>query len=171
MAKRKMSAYQLFATSFLRARGRPGMKPAQMRELMREAANAWRRARRGENPFPGLDADMDMAGTEDGLEFAGEGHIEHLFCPVCGEALEVPQAAVGRIGSCGACGSEFEVLEVEPNPNKLRQQARHETRLAWSRGMGDVNRELKQTGSPGYYMARHAHRRLMRGKPYAGYGR
>ena len=110
MTKRKMSAYQLFATSFLRARSQPGMRPAQMQELMREAGRAWQRAQRGHNPFPELNLHIDMVDGSHDFEGAGDDHVEHLPCPECGELLEIPAAAVGQIGRCSACGGEFEVV-------------------------------------------------------------
>ncbi len=110
MPKRKMSTYQLFAASFLRARSKPGMTKQQLQELMKEAGRAWQRARRGQNPFPELNLHIDM--VEGSHDFSGvsEDRVEHNPCPHCGTLLEIPSAAVGQIGQCGACGSKFEVM-------------------------------------------------------------
>ncbi|MGE5619042.1 MAG: hypothetical protein ACM3US_07260 [Sphingomonadaceae bacterium] len=110
MARRKMSTYQLFATSFLRARSRPGMSKEQLQELMKEAGRAWQRARRGHNPFPELNLHIDMVEGSHDFSAAGEDEVERASCPHCGELLEIPAQAAGQIGRCGACGGEFEVV-------------------------------------------------------------
>ncbi len=89
---RKPSNYQLFMTSFLRAKAKRGMSQGQRNELMREGARAWQRAKRGHNPFPDL-----------------EERAELTACPECGETLHVEREHHGQVVECGACGAQFRV--------------------------------------------------------------
>ena len=91
---RKASNYQLFMTSFLRAKARAGMSRAERNDLMREGARAWKRGKRGENPFPDLEEREGPA---------------HLACPGCGALLQVTSDLDGQVVECGDCGAQFRV--------------------------------------------------------------
>ena len=109
--KRRLTDYAVFMQSFLRARTRPGMSQTQRKQLMRDGAAAWQRAKRGRNPFP--DVHIDFVEGDHNFHGAGEGEIhgsvEAVACPECGEALEVPESAAGQTVACPECGATFEV--------------------------------------------------------------
>lgn len=99
MAKRRMSHYQLFMASYLRTHLKQGATRAEASRAMREGARAWQRARRGQNPFPGL----ELFGKP------GRPEAKGVPCPECGELLDVPKSAAGQRVTCGECGAKFEV--------------------------------------------------------------
>ena len=99
MARRRMSNYSLFMSSYLRTHLKRGATREHAQRVMKEGAAAWRRAIAGKNPFPELEIEIGAPRPA-----AGE-----TACPECGAALEVPAGLAGETVACPDCGSEFAV--------------------------------------------------------------
>lgn len=109
MAKRRLNAYTTFMAAFLRAKMRPGMSVKERQQVMREGATAWKRAKRGQNPFPELEIEIGPSGVKIEQESHGE---ETASCPDCGQAVEVPTDLDGKVVQCPNCGATLTVEVV-----------------------------------------------------------